>query len=293
MLFFSAVIVFFSACSAKNSPTTPQDPVFTPTITPTHTISETSTVSETITETYTVTETETDTVSPTVTVTLTQTETHTITPTFTVTPTETPFYLDNFEDGNEFNNINPYNNPWSGYVNIPDAASNTYTLTDVSICSNCGSGGGRAMTAQGWVHTDNPDGTGGYFSSYGIRTPLLFAPSTGLNFSIYRFLYFKIVSYVWASSPPFTGTYKFKVRLFDGSGRVVEQELAGLAIAWGFQPKQINISDFVLPAGASGYTAADVLANAEEIRWEFYASSSSITDYTESVIWLDDIWLEK
>jgi hypothetical protein len=238
----------------------------------------------------TATKTATSFVPPTITETATVTPTVTVTPTFTVTMTETPFYIDNFADNDIYNNINPPDNPWSSFVNTPDAASNTYTIFDFGVTSagyvNYG------VMIIGTSFADNPDGNGNYFSTYGISTPLLFAPSTGINFNIYSHLIFGISAYVW--TPPSAGTYSFKVKLIDDTGRMIEQNISGFSPDWGWWKIVMDISAFTVPAASSGlYTAADVLPNVVEIRWEYGIVSTLEQDNSISTFKLDEIMLEK
>jgi hypothetical protein len=241
---------------------------------------------------YTATLTSTSFIPPTITDTWTVTPTETVSPTCTITMTETPFIIDDFEDNDIYNNINPSNNAWSSFANTPDAASNTYTVFSFGICLNCGTSSSHALNIVGVSFADNPDGSGNYFSTYGMSTPVLFAPSTGINFTIYKKLIFNIVEHVWVF--PSSGSYGFRVELFDNNGRRVQQDMtASNLLGWAYQQVPLDISAFTVPAGVSAYTPADVLPNIVEIRWEYWMVSPVMQDTSQSTMSLDGIYLEK
>lgn len=280
------VILAFNACG-KNNPAAPATPVPTAAVSSTNTgtatISQTHTISPTVTETATLfvppTSTETHTVSPT----------STVTPTFTVTCTETPFIIDDFNDNDLINNIDVPSNQWDSFVNTPDAASNTYTIMSLALYSGFQSYG---LQVQAVSLAENPDGSGNYFTYYGLTTPVFFAPATGINFTIYSRLIFELKAYIW--NLPATYIYKYKVKLFDNTGRYAEQEISGLTVndqsIWNHV--SLDISSFSVPIGAP-YVISDVLPNVVRIRWEYSMLSTVSQESCESFMNLDNILLEK
>jgi predicted small lipoprotein YifL len=283
----AAALFALNACGSKN-PAGPAIPVDSPTNT------TTSDVSPTITETHTISPTVTDSptifVPPSVTETYTITPTATVSPTFTITQTETPFIIDDFNDNDLYNNINPPANQWDSFVNTPDAYSNTYTVSSLILTSGFYSYG---LQIQAVSYADNPDGSGNYFTYYGITTTVRFSPASGIDFTLYRHLIFHIKAYIWNLATA-TFTYKYKVKLFDDSGRYVEQELTGLTVdnQAVYNHVSLEVSSFMPPAGAL-YSVSDVQSNVTVIRWEHSTFSVIAQDKCESFMNLDDIVLEK
>jgi hypothetical protein len=85
------------------------------------------------------------------------------------------------------------------------------------------------------------------------------------------------------------------MKLLDNNGNIIEQDFLPPPSpndeAW--YSYQLSMSSFSLPAGASGYTASQVLSNVTELRWECVVDSLVNTDSAESWLWLDNINLEK
>jgi len=206
--------------------------------------------------------------------------------------TETPFIIDDFEDNDMYNNINPPNNAWASYSNIPDAASNTYPVFFFGIAATGGLGSSHGLLIEENSYANNPDGSGNYFASYGMATPLLFSPGTGVDFTKYSTLIFSLEEYVW--DVPSAGTYSFKVKLLDNSGRYLEHDITNFVLNdWNLKYYSLGIGSFIVPAGVSSYTAADVLPNIVEIRWEYKIVSTLNGDFSDSTMTLDGIFLSK
>lgn len=257
------VILAFNACG-KNSPAAPDD------------------------STATATSTNIIYIQPSITETSTITPTMTVSPTFTITQTETPFIIDDFNDNNLFNNIDKDNNLWYSYSNIPEGDSNTYTVSTFGIVLN----GTLALTVAGTCHANVVAGSN-YFTTYGMAAPVLFTPSTGINFNNYKKLIFSLVEYV-SILPSAAGTYYFKVKLFDAVGNQVEHDISAfVADNWAYHNFALDISSFIVPAGVTTYAASDVLPNVVEIRWEYGIVSALNNDFSESTMTLDNIFLEK
>jgi hypothetical protein len=210
-----------------------------------------------------------------------------MTPTFTVTCTETPFIIDMFEDNDLYDNVNPDANMWYGYIN-PNALPSR--ISNFDICGGCGAAGGHALDLQGIVYSSVPDGSGGFYGYFGAAAPINSGTSVGFDFTQYRFINFDIDTYIW--DYPVSGTAKYTMKLLDNNGSMVEQDFSPQPTPVAYYPFQLNMNSFTLPAGAT-YTAAQVLSNVTELRWEYSASSSSNTDWSDCWIWLDNITLEK
>jgi hypothetical protein len=284
ILLAAAVMIYTAACTKKgnNNPSAPVFPTLSattgdsPTISPTFTISETHTVSPTIT------------VSPTSSFTPTLTATATVTATYTVTCTITPFVMDDFEDNDLYNNVTPGPNPPNLWYE--------YTLTGLVtpvptpfLGTGTGVGIGHGLDMQGIAFSDLTDGAGNYYGYFGTSAPVFTGTGTGINVSMYQYITFWIN--IGVINAPSAGTVRYMFKLMDNSGNTVEQEIVSPpSEAWGFF--QMSVSGFTLPAGASGYTVADVLSNVVDMKWEYDIVSSSSTDYSECWIWLDDITLE-
>lgn len=178
---------------------------------------------------------------------------------------------------------------WYDYANNSAYVADTYTVEAFELQAGGSSGYGHYLLLQNWLHTDNPDGSGNFYSYAGAAAPINSGTPIGFDFNQYRFINFDLVMYIWTQ--PTNGSLIYKMILVDYNGETVEQEFSAPS-DWYWYTIQLNMSDFTLPTGAA-YTAAQVISNVTELRWEAYAASTSSTDWGESVLYLDNINLEK
>lgn len=224
----------------------------------------TATTGNTATITPTWTQSEVVSATPTATI----TETLTVSPTFT--ETQPPYVVDNFESGTDT------------WTTSKDAGTLSFVNTGITGSTNSILYGSYALgvTGEAWAET----GSAPYAGFTMIQKS--FGPADLSAYVTMDFAVSEIVTF----TPVYGGPVTYKAMIKSGAN-VIEYVMTapGPVMA----QRSLPLSGFVLPSGASGYTAASVIANADAVAFEVSITSSTLNDWIGYSIFIDNVEFRK
>jgi hypothetical protein len=132
------------------------------------------------------------------------------------------------------------------------------------------------VTGEAWAETGSSPYTG--FSSF-AKT---FASADLSAYTSFDFSIAENITFV----PYYGGPVTYKVRIQSGSNSIEAVTTAATGV---MTNRSIMLSSFALPSGATGYTVASVLANADTVAFEVSIQSSYYNDWIGYEIYLDNI----
>lgn len=212
----------------------------------------------------------TATTTPTITPTATESEVVSPTVSATTTATSQAYVVDDFESGTD------------NWTVFKDAGSLSNVHTGIVGSSNPALFGAYALgvTGEAWAET----GSAPYAGFSGIEKT--FGPVDVSSYAALNFAVGEKITFI----PYYGGPVTYTIQLKSGPN-IIESSTSSLPSVMTNQASPL--SGFTLPAGATGYTAASVLASVDAVVFMVSISSSVLNDWIGYEIYFDNIEFSK
>lgn len=176
--------------------------------------------------------------------------------------------VDGFEDNDTYNSVTPQTNAWYAYTDAPDGGSSS--VSSLGVVSG-GYSSLYALCLTATVTADIPYASGGLYTklvpaSLGYVNLETVVHSSGADVTSASYISFACMSVNQADG--------YRIVLTDTEGRAVYYTFSAGAA---YDTVALNLSNFILAPGASGYTVDDVLQSLKTITISVRAYSSTIS----------------